>query len=814
MSGFLRVLTANSKARFLVATASAFFSLASSGVLAAPAANTDAVGEMENRMDHYFNEPRSPETFRALSGMGLPAGAKANNDAEISHWWSASIDEKDLLQRLFPKLDMSRAYWYPDFGACRVEAPLQQLRARLDQLGAVHPYVAQWLRVEQAMLSACEPGHSKTAAVALPPPLEVTDPAIALLQQQDRAYQRAALLFYQDDSAGALAAFQTIANDRASPNRPLAAYMVLAIQAGSSTRTIVWQSSPANSVAPAQSLKAIRAVLADPSLQSIHAMAAALIGWVGANVADSPTRTAQVGEAISALTASTDSLDHDAQLLKRYEAALSDVDYLHGKFLTEPDWVLTGNVPASYQASAALAELAKRVPMAAWVAFPTNAYHEHAWVLAAATPESAAVHAYFNRMGGNGADSKNPWVHENPATSAKTLAALVDDELARLKIDVADQQAAAGLSLDYYNLIRHLLMDRIDQNANFKTTLQRLDDFPYKATLAYGHAVDDSLKYLITEGRLAEARQMRDALEFDRPEGAMSNTSSAGALLVLAEDEDHLVHVLAGGVHYPREYLNQLSIAELWRLADRGDLSRGDRALLVRAAWSREYAMGRTISRQHDLLLRALAPEITATWQVPAGHEVKPGDIAMVRDVLKSPGLNTVIEDFSRMPDDKSSEATATLTGLDHYNHNDNNWWCAWDVVRHDAALDGALANSFGLYDNRHEAMDAHIRHRLSIAIEGSFLFRNINPDELKDLSKVECAPQVLSERVIAWVRNSGVLASSAGQAEALADVVASTRWGCNRQGGHTAYSREAFTLLHARFSSTPEAKRTTYWFN
>lgn len=110
--------------------------------------------------------------------------------------------------------------------------------------------------------------------------------------------------------------------------------------------------------------------------------------------------------------------------------------------------------------------------------------------------------------------------------------------------------------------------------------------------------------------------------------------------------------------------------------------------------------------------------------------------------------------------------------------------------------------------------MDAHIRHRLSIAIEGSFLFRNINPDELKDLSKVECAPQVLSERVIAWVRNSGVLASSAGQAEALADVVASTRWGCNRQGGHTAYSREAFTLLHARFSSTPEAKRTTYWFN
>ncbi|MGB6447003.1 MAG: hypothetical protein WBF47_17840, partial [Xanthobacteraceae bacterium] len=137
----------------------------------------------------------------------------------------------------------------------------------------------------------------------------------------------------------------------------------------------------------------MQAVLADPWLQSIHAMTAALIGWVGANVADSPTRAAQVSEAISALMTSTDRLEHDAQLLKRYEAALSDIDVLHCKFLADPDWVLTGNVPASYQASAALAELAKRAPMAAWVAFPTNAYHERAWVLAAAAPESAAVHS-------------------------------------------------------------------------------------------------------------------------------------------------------------------------------------------------------------------------------------------------------------------------------------------------------------------------------------------------------------------------------------------------------------------------------------
>ena len=112
---------------------------------------------------------------------------------------------------------------------------------------------------------------------------------------------------------------------------------------------------------------------------------------------------------------------------------------------------------------------------------------------------------------------------------------------------------------------------------------------------------------------------------------------------------------------YPREYLNYLPTAELWHLASRDELSRGQRALFVRAAWSRDYAMGRVISREHDKLLRTLAPEITDAWRTPPGRDVKPDDISIVRDVLKSPGLNIVIEDFSRMPDDKDSQATSNL---------------------------------------------------------------------------------------------------------------------------------------------------------
>jgi hypothetical protein len=784
----------------------------------------DSAKNIASRIDHYFSEPRSPETFRALSGMGLPAGATIPDSYPAARLWNAGAEDKELLQRLFPYLAASAQsqYWYPDFGGCRVEAPLQQFKDRLARLGADHPYIAQWLLAERAVLAICmlKP-KNVTVAPVLPPALEAADPVIALLQIQDRAYQHAAMLFYRGDRGGALAEFAAIALDQASPNRPLAAYLVLAIHAGSGAETRSDRQPGVNSLvqSPEESLKAIQAVLADPSLQSIHAMAAGLIGWMAANGDDASAATAQLHEAFSALTTPTDRIDHCSQCLMRYEAALSDLGYLQRNIFysraNSPDWVLTGQLPQDFRTSAALAALAKTEPMAAWVAFPTDAYRVHAWALAAKMPQPDAVRSYLDRKSNSGASADCPWLHENPATDAAILLRLVDDELARLKTGTDVDEHAAALSFDYYNLIRHLLMDTDDGRDHFKTALRQLVNFPYKDTITYGRTVDDSLQYLITVGRLTDARRLRDALKLDRPEGRLAYTNSAGALMVLAEDEDHLLRVLATAPFYPREYLNHLPTAELWRLAAKRELSRGQRALFVRAAWSRDFAMGRVIGREHDKLLRALAPEITDTWQTPPGRDVKPDDISVVRDVLKSPGLNTVIEDFSRMPDDTSGQATSALTGLDQYNHNDNNWWCTFNIHRHETALDDTLAQGFRLDDDKPEQAHKRVRTMLQHALADSYLFDRINPAELKKLAKVDCAPQVLSERVVAWVRSSRAGTDKASaQAEALADAVRSTRWGCNRDGSHAAYSREAFELLHARFPDSPEAKRTPYWFN
>src|SRR5215469_10562800 len=143
-----------------------------------------------------------------------------------------------------------------------------------------------------------------TISPVLPPPLDTADPAIALLQTRDRAYQHAAMLFYRGDRAGALAGFAAIAADHASPNRPLATYMVLAIRAGSGAEQPSDLEPGGNSVvgSPQDTLKAIQTVLADPSLESVHAMAASLIGWIADNHSDAAAITAQLDEAILVLT--------------------------------------------------------------------------------------------------------------------------------------------------------------------------------------------------------------------------------------------------------------------------------------------------------------------------------------------------------------------------------------------------------------------------------------------------------------------------------------------------------------------------------
>src|ERR1700761_3255649 len=212
----------NTKAKMLLGVALFLFAFAGQAV-AQP--STDKTVVAVTAMDQYFRAPRDPRTFRALTGMGDPVFTDSGARSAYAPNWDSPAD-KMLLKQLMPSLDVSQTYFYPNFGDCRLEGPMMTLKARLAALGADHPYVKPWMRAERVVLSHCNDGKAE-----LPPAMPTRDAAVARLQEEDRAYQQAAILFYRNTRA-ALEAFQQIAQDKSSPNRPLAVYMVLAIHAG------------------------------------------------------------------------------------------------------------------------------------------------------------------------------------------------------------------------------------------------------------------------------------------------------------------------------------------------------------------------------------------------------------------------------------------------------------------------------------------------------------------------------------------------------------------------------------------------------
>jgi hypothetical protein len=97
-------------------------------------------------------------------------------------------------------------------------ATLAERRARYGKPGGPDtPEIADWIAGQQAVFSNCgETGQTPAPAPAGAP----------LWLRQDRAYQTAAARFYNLDYDQALAAFQAIAADAASPWSPLARYLV------------------------------------------------------------------------------------------------------------------------------------------------------------------------------------------------------------------------------------------------------------------------------------------------------------------------------------------------------------------------------------------------------------------------------------------------------------------------------------------------------------------------------------------------------------------------------------------------------------
>ncbi len=793
---------------------------AATGLARADPAKSDPVVD---RLDYYFSHPNSPGAFRALSGQGVAPFEmeKTGVSAIYENWFTP----RPLMDRLFPGLVPGQ---YFNLNNCRPDYALQTLRARIGQLGPNHPYVVQWVDAQQAVFAACLPNRGTPMRVrsdGLPPPLRIEDPALAKLQADDRAYQTASIAFYRGDRQPALAAFRQIAGSD-SPHRPAAIFMTAAIRAGSvSSNQFASDAEPL--VNEKESIAEVRAMLADPSLVSIYPMAQELLGWIGATHGDAATRTAQVRQTLAALEAPGERLAVNAGAQRQYGLARDDIDRLHMASENEDGdlaWWLHRGPAADYAASKAMMTRARTDPMAAWLLFPASYVQNRPW-------------APFARHGARGWSSLEAFAKtraraNGPAARAWRRAAAsvtrhydptrwrqVEGE--QTLATAGDDQAIAELSFDFYHQVRTALEASGDarEPKAFRVALGHMKAFPLKTSETYRAARHDGLQYLMTVGRIAEARRWRDELNMAAPGAPYWCCVDKDLLEILAEDPAHFA---AASASYPREALptqNNLSIAALRALAKRPDVPAVLRARFARIAWGRTYALGETIDPELDQLTRTLNPQMTKGWTHAAGKPVTPEDRQALLDVLRSPGVNILIVDEDRDHNAQGRwDDSPGMTGIDLYNHDDDNWWCRWDVDRNDRDLENQLNRAFyGRLDLKRvdHATATGLRAQLKPALAASYAFRNQSPSETKALSQVSCAPKLLTSRALDWVGQPTLAFWERDQqAEALALAVKTTRYGCYSDGPHGAYSRAAWTELHKRFPKTSWAIKTKYWFS
>ena len=784
-------------------------------LLATAAAAQSDPSPLVQRMDDYFEHPNGPQTFRALSGIGDPQIAPDYRDMFLS---LQNNPDKPLIVRLFPA---AQGNDYFPTAECRLDYALQTLKARIASLGENHPYVLRWIALQQSVFAGCLDGASAPAPADLPPPLVVSDKTLARLQNQDRAYQLASLDFYRGDLAKALAEFGKIAHS-ASPHRAAAVYMQAAIRAGDHTR---YDPNAEPLVSTAQSIKDIQAILADQRLASIHSITRDLLGWIGATVADPESRAAQVRITLDELEVPSAKLAADADARQQYAWAQSDITQLHlASLRDDPAWWLQNGPPTEYTASKAMMDQAKSDPMAAWLLFPASYLQAHPWALYdQGRPRGwGPLEAYVaSAASGGQAFAWTRVQHSIAQTYDPSLWAQVEDE--ETKAQAGDGPSIAALPFDFYHQVRLALTNgETTDTTALDAAVAHMIAFPFKDAEVYVAARHDAMQYLMTVGRIADARRWRDQIA--RPSSDVASTAmyDDGPLLqVLAEDEPHLVAALtATNAGDGLAIQNNLSIGELTRLARRADTPDLLKARFARIAWSRTYALGRPVDGGLDALTRSLNPTMTKTWTSRAGQTVRPGDRRALLDVLRSPGVNILIVDTDRdaEPDAGSpgSDDSPGIGGIDLYNHDDDNWWCSWKRARNASDLTGLLQTTFfgqdlSLVDG---AAAYGLRDRLRPVLAASFAFQSQDRAEVEALAGIDCAPKVLTGRVLDWVSHPGLFETRDGQAEALALAIKTTRYGCYSDGPHGAYSKAAFTLLHQKFPATSWALNTKYWFS
>ncbi|MGE3876546.1 MAG: hypothetical protein AB7F74_26625 [Parvibaculaceae bacterium] len=762
--------------------------------------------KISQSIDLYAREPFSARTYRVLNGLGDPM-IDPNYGSYSS--WQDSEALKKLIAEIAPDARLPNSYGYE----CRLGYPLEVLQKRIADLGKTSPYVKQWVTVQLAVLAACD--GEKIAE--LPGPLAEQQSPVKELQDADRAYQQASLVFYTD-RAKAVDLYKAIgASD--SPHKGAARYMVANILANGKQLT--------------EARAEANAILADPSLQSVHDITRELLGYI-ANLEDTaPGWSSLIDGTIAVLEKPASEIKVSPDLGKAYGRALFDIDFvgIRGK---SDDWWLDGKLPDNPTVSKAIVDATRQHPMAAWMigGQTTQAYYDQAPWQFIGPKWQARTETLVDRTlaltSGTPALARDVFEALKARPDDATRKALWDKAQATARAagdscGAGPETAAAGTFLTHATRLSALA-------GKFDEAYGGLEAYPFKTSDTFTqHALLPLGRYLVGQGMVEEARRFRDRLLTDDVWAALeddegSRDTLAQLAMWAAEDRAQWDKALS---HHPQKtglpIVNFLPARELRAMAkNEAMFTPQERALLARVAWTRTYARGAVPQTSFTEELYALDPEVKAVADKVAADYPKAKDAnRRLLTMLRMPRMGVLVN-APGIWEPITMTGGGDITTLDSFDHNDKNWWCPFEPDRQLGGLRDDFDSLTGAERAEWSAkrlepvLEADAAARLAEKRESVLkahpVVKSVNWKEIGALAAMPSAPKLLTRAATKW--GKAAAKEDMAAAEALALAIRTTRYGCNWHGGHGSYSKAAYEVLHRKFGTTPWATQTPYWFD
>jgi hypothetical protein len=238
----------------------------------------------------------------------------------------------------------------------------------------------------------------------------------------------------------------------------------------------------------------------------------------------------------------------------------------------------------------------------------------------------------------------------------------------------------------------------------------------------------------------------------------------------------------------------RLPLARLVEAATATVLPARLRLRVASAAFARAWLLGRDDAALAVApVLRALSPSAAADVRRFESAAAADRHIAGLRLLLRTPGMRANVKGLE---DDEDYKERGLSRTFDHMLR--RNWWCAFPKGDSDS-----LSLESGLLPMLYRTGDGPAPSFLTAAE------REAVQREIAAMAALGPAPNHLASEAVKWAKSRP---ADLDAAEALAQAVEGTRWGCGNPST-TAASRAAFQTLHQLFPRSEWARKTKYWY-